>query len=704
MAHDCGCDADEFAALVDAPDDATPDLHPDPRGSTVRRFRGMIAPYGKPTGDGRRFRLGALSSRDLPLPVKWQRVDSEGHKTSVVVGRIDGVDYDEGDDDPRVDAWGVIFDPDPEKLPRLKEDADEAWYLLDQKTIGPSVDLDDLAYEPYAAEGEDFAVDGPPKEIEVTKGRISAITLVQIPAFSQARPFALDDLDANEYADMTAVTAAGVAEGMEALPVSLDAEWDPVGYFFDQEEDGVGALYASGETIAFPVAQMVDGQLHLIPGAIADAVSVLYERPDEIGLGEGTKHALRASLESLTAAAGMPAPPWVRGSLTASATAVRTAPPAHLFDNPRFTAPTPVTIVERDGFLHYSGHVASWGVCHIGFPGSCVTAPQSRTNYSYFHVGSTAVAEGKRIPTGKISLGGGHADDTYGFRAALEHYDSTSSAAVDVRAGEDQYGIWVAGVVRPLSPERLEELASSPLSGDWRRVGGNLEMVAALAVNTPGFGIPHVHQAGGEVLAMTAAGRIFKRDASGKFAPGSTVNHDINALHVKGLNHRGEAIPHAHPGEDNGELQGLHMARTHKSGRGEHEADYVPLSERESNDHTLPGWKQRKPSRLERLKRAASRFSDDPATFGSLTAPAREAAAEKGFALPDGSYPIRSAIELRKAVMAYGRAGDKPAAKAHIRKRARALKREDLLPDGWAASNGEEMAATVAVFSDAPSR
>src|SRR5699024_6608649 len=28
-----------------------------------------------------------------------------------------------------------------------------------------------------------------------------------------------------------------------------------------------------------------------------------------------------------------------------------------------------------------------------------------------------------------------------------------------------------------------------PLSGDWRTIGGNLELVAALAVNTPGFPI-----------------------------------------------------------------------------------------------------------------------------------------------------------------------------------------------------------------------
>lgn len=57
--------------------------------------------------------------------------------------------------------------------------------------------------------------------------------------------------------------------------------------------------------------------------------------------------------------------------------------------------------------------------------------------------------------------------------------------------------------------------------------------------------------------------------------------------------------------------------------------------------------------------------------------------ADRGWALPDGSFPIRDAADLRNAIHAYGRAKDKPKAKAHIIKRARALKRTSLLPEGW---------------------
>lgn len=61
----------------------------------------------------------------------------------------------------------------------------------------------------------------------------------------------------------------------------------------------------------------------------------------------------------------------------------------------------------------------------------------------------------------------------------------------------------------------------------------------------------------------------------------------------------------------------------------------------------------------------------------------REKAADKGYALPDGSFPIRNVEELHKAIQAFGRAKDKDAAKRHIIKRAKALKATGALPDSW---------------------
>lgn len=73
----------------------------------------------------------------------------------------------------------------------------------------------------------------------------------------------------------------------------------------------------------------------------------------------------------------------------------------------------------------------------------------------------------------------------------------------------------------------------------------------------------------------------------------------------------------------------------------------------------------------------------------------RDKAADKGQALPDGSFPIKSVSDLENAVQAYGRAKDKEAAKAHIISRAKALGATDKLPQDWSGSTkGGEKAST----------
>jgi uncharacterized membrane protein YkoI len=79
------------------------------------------------------------------------------------------------------------------------------------------------------------------------------------------------------------------------------------------------------------------------------------------------------------------------------------------------------------------------------------------------------------------------------------------------------------------------------------------------------------------------------------------------------------------------------------------------------------------------LKRA---FSEDD----------RTKMADEGMALPDGSFPIKSEDDLKNAIQAYGRAGDKEAAKRHIMKRARAMGMEKLIPSNWISGTEEKTA------------
>lgn len=67
----------------------------------------------------------------------------------------------------------------------------------------------------------------------------------------------------------------------------------------------------------------------------------------------------------------------------------------------------------------------------------------------------------------------------------------------------------------------------------------------------------------------------------------------------------------------------------------------------------------------------------------------REKMATRGMAMPDGSFPIQTVEDLKNAIQAVGRAKNTAAARAHIIKRARALKKTDLLPEDWPGSTKE---------------
>jgi len=61
----------------------------------------------------------------------------------------------------------------------------------------------------------------------------------------------------------------------------------------------------------------------------------------------------------------------------------------------------------------------------------------------------------------------------------------------------------------------------------------------------------------------------------------------------------------------------------------------------------------------------------------------REAMAESGEAMEDGSFPIADEADLKNAIMAHQRAKDVDAAKAHIMKRAKELGLEEMIPEGF---------------------
>ena len=183
----------------------------------------------------------------------------------------------------------------------------------------------------------------------------------------------------------------------------------------------------------------------------------------------------------------MAEPDWVYASAAAPV-----LPPAEWFMRPDLDRLTPLTVSDSGRVF---GHIAPWGQCHVGLPG-CVTAPASVSGYAYFHTAEQATQDGPVLPVGTLVAGPRHADAGAAFQAAVAHYDDPAAAVARVVAGEDEFGIWVAGWLLPgAAPEAVEVFRTSPVSGDWRRIGGALELIAVCSVNAPGFPVPRARVA-----------------------------------------------------------------------------------------------------------------------------------------------------------------------------------------------------------------
>lgn len=422
-------------------------------------WRGMLAPLDVSTGDGRRFLSSGVSARELPLPLKWQRADTEGHDNSVIIGSLERIEYgtvaeaieagwidakcvkkSKFADDLRA-AWGfgrVFDDVSPGDMPRLHEDVMEAKHLLSQLVIGPSVDTGSfeaviaIKGSGEALTEEDFdelfwGEGGEDVELELlfTEYQIAAATLVPIPAFAECRPFQL-------LAEET-ITAAVRKTGWSDMPLAeRDMAWD--GTAAEKriaDNAGVGSdspnwdqyaeafLYqnddANPETkgaYGFQIADLVDGTKRIIPRAVFAVAGVLQGARGGTTIPQADQDAMKTVVSGLYARMADEfdddtiVVPWAEetASLIAAVTAASRTMAGYdpaLFDNPDLDRITPITVTE-DGRVF--GHVATHDTCHVGMPGVCTTAPVDADGYGMFH---RYQPEGFPAPVGRITTGGG---------------------------------------------------------------------------------------------------------------------------------------------------------------------------------------------------------------------------------------------------------------------------------------------------------
>lgn len=508
-------DWDDDEALVDDDDLVEIPVH------------GVAAPEGVPTGDGRQFGLESLTHRELPLPLRYEVVGTHGGNTSdvVTVGRLDEL-WREGNE---YRYRGVIV--------TTRQYANEVLEgIVDGTVRGVSVDVDDIIAEESDIQvdeemtADDLAalVDGP---TVFSHARVAALTIVPIGAFAEAF-IALGHafLDEVTEADKEALAACGCDEGVVTVAedgpetvVPLTASADT---FAPGTKDGPGWVTHPRATARIRRYWVRGkGAAKIRWGAPGDfnrcrrQLAKYVQNPDWLaGLcanmhkeATGTWPGRQRGGHSL-AASGVPAPMF---SLVAAG---RSWAPKSFFEDPQLSGPTAMTVDLETGRIF--GHIATWNTCHIGIPGVCTTAPKSMAAYRHFHLGQFITDEGD-VPVGHITLATGHAPIKASAQAAAAHYDNTGSVVADIAVGEDSFGIWFAGGIRPTVDENTARtLAAATLSGDWRNINGNLEMVGVLAVNVPGFGTPRTQLAasGGHQTALVAAGVVEHDETQKAFA------------------------------------------------------------------------------------------------------------------------------------------------------------------------------------------
>jgi hypothetical protein len=472
-----------------------------------RKWRGVLVVEGTPTGDGREFGVNALEWVETPL-IRWQKEGAHGgqHDVTVTVGRADRVWRQA----PAIWGEGILDLENP--------DGFEIYRRLKGKFAGGiSIDADDIGNAdvevvwPEQPEGQDtdpYAIlFGKPEKIVYHGGRIRAATLVDIPAFVEASIA----LVGNETtADAVTASVAVIESCVVARhqTATTDAPWTPTKRAGIRRTLPRDAYAWANDKIGLLAHHDVDGD-RVGAANLTACAAAIQQLATKRGLVPESD--LRATYEHLAShlrdAGLVPMPLHLDVDVvTAAADAVSTfRPPSSWFANPGLSVPVGITVTDR-GQVY--GHVAQWGECHVGFDDICV-APPYEDSHPHFMTGEVVCDDDTHVAVGQITIGTGHAPLSYRASRAVEHYDNTGVVVADVAVGNDDVGIWAAGAIRPHAEvSRVHDLrASGRVSGDWRRIGGELRLVGLLGVNVAGFPLnTRARVASGVPQSLVAAG------------------------------------------------------------------------------------------------------------------------------------------------------------------------------------------------------
>lgn len=254
------------------------------------RWKGLIAPTEVPTGDGRMFASGKLTSRPTPIPL-MVRFGSGGHEGATVVGKVNRIYDGPGG------YWGEGEFLDPSMVPEVPK----AIYMLNNKVMGPSVDLD-----------RDFTVEAvkhplrPEKRAGLFKEyNVIGVTLVPMPAFHQVHmsiesdedkalvASVMPDLDTSEWKPFAVNGESWKTWPLAPRDYKFDADdavkriayWAGIGSkdpsldryasaFLWRNGDQVGDSLAQ-DSFRLPLCDIINGEPHLIYHAAYAAAALL---------------------------------------------------------------------------------------------------------------------------------------------------------------------------------------------------------------------------------------------------------------------------------------------------------------------------------------------------------------------------------------------------------------------------------------------
>ena len=483
---------EDFADLIEIPD-----------GIPVH---GVLAPEDTESGDQRGFSGGAMTTRPLPIPFRWQKSDIGGHDGAEVIGAVTRLMRKDGQI-----HWEGALMPTPE--------ANDFMDMLSFfGRFGVSVDGDKGALDKERSNGSGITW------FEAV--RSAGLTAVAIPAFAEAYVALGEHPDMpDESSEDGEVLVAGAKMEFKrgAGWVTNPKETSRIHAYWTKKGEPGYAKIAWGTPGDFRRARALIGEkiAKNSPSKMRYLNQIIAQwHHDALGYwpGEldkpGNKTSAQAKAEREAKAAAEARDDFELDAegegweavLVSSATKARAIPPSHYFDRHPDTDALVIEAADENGLRRTYGYAGEWGVCHIAYDGQCVEVP-SGDDFSSFHLGRTKTDEGY-LTTGLITYKVNHrdAETILSESAEQQHFDNIANAWAAVRLGVDDRGVWFSGVVLPNIPEDDIVLieASGQVSGEWKY--GALR--ALQCVNVPGFPVVRssaVLNDDGDVLALVAS-------------------------------------------------------------------------------------------------------------------------------------------------------------------------------------------------------